>query len=109
MSSITDLLKTLNKSFVTSGFEEITIDNSVKSLSVPPNSHYALCTVESDVTSPEQIVARFRMDGLNPTNTAGLPLNHLTVFTIKEPEQLNKFKIIQAQAGVHKLTVTYFK
>lgn len=89
------------------GYEKLTFTSTAVGLTPPANASFALCVLESSVTTSTSIVARF-LETSTPTSTTGIPLNHLAIFTLVGAQNIAKFKIIQAQAGTHTLTVEYF-
>jgi hypothetical protein len=97
----------LTNNAVCIGKEIITVDNTVKNLTVPENATYALIVAESSVTSGT--VMRYWEDGSIPTSTDGIPRSHDSAWDISTRENLIKFKIIQSQSGTHKIFVQYYK
>lgn len=95
-------------SFKAFSYESITIDGTVKGLTVPTDAKYALITIESSVTSG--VVARY-LETLQTTvsTTAGLALRDGTVFDVTDAQNLAQFQITQAQAGTHVAKVQYYK
>lgn len=93
------------------GFETITLvnDGTVYNLTPPEDANYALCVIESD--DDTTIVARFRLDGEDPTSSDGIPVVHLQGWDLNEMHNLGKFKIVvvSATATATALQVQYFK
>lgn len=109
------LLKEIRRLALTSpnaiGYQALTVDSTVGglSLTIPDGATYAEFVMESSATG---IVARYLHCGGStgvPTSTAGLALSPLDRFDITNAENLTNFRIIQAQAGTHKLHVQYYK
>lgn len=86
--------------------ETLTVDNTVKKLTPPLNAKYAFIVAESSITNG--IVIRYWVGGAEPSNSVGIPLAHLQAFDLTEKQNLNTFRVIQAQAGTHKLQIQYF-
>jgi len=107
-SYLSALLKNSNNSFKAFSYESITVDGTVKNLTIPINAKYALITVESDVTSG--VVARYLETKQTPVSTTnGLSLRDGSVIDITDAQNLIGFQITQAQAGTHVIKVQYYK
>lgn len=90
------------------GYEKLSLSSSAQNLtSVPTNATYAVCRLESSVTTG--VVARFRRDGAAATSTDGVALQHLELFDISEKQNISNLSIIQTTAGTHVLHVEYFQ
>lgn len=95
-------------SFKAFSYESITVDGTVKTLTVPAEAKYALITVESSVTSG--VVARYlETKQTTVSTTAGLALRDGSVIDITDAQNLSGFQITQAQAGTHVIKVQYSK
>lgn len=99
------ILQALRNDFKAISHEEITVDNTVKKLTVPEAAKYALITVESTASGK---IIRFWLDGSAPSATSGLFKSVNEAFDITEAQNLKGFRVTQAQAGTHKLMVQYF-
>lgn len=103
-------LKAALNGFKAFDYESITVNGTVKNLTIPPNAKYALITVESSVTSG--VVARYLEFGGSSTvvtTTLGLALRDGSVFDITDAQNLAGFQITQAQGGTHVIKVQYYK
>lgn len=91
------------------GYQALTVDGTAKSLTIPEGAVYAELRLETSVTS--DIAARYLMLGDNtlPTTTVGMALNNLDFFDINNGTNLLNFRIIQVEAGTHKLHIQYYK
>jgi hypothetical protein len=85
--------------------QQLTVDGTVAKLTVPTNAKYALIVPESSATGT---AIRYWLDGSIPTTTEGIPRGNLDAFDIVEKQNLENFRITQAQAGTHNLQVQYF-
>jgi len=95
-------------SFKAFSYESITVDGTVKNLTIPADARYALITVESSVTSG--VVARYlETKQTTVSTTAGLALRDGSVIDITDAQNLSQFQITQAQAGTHVIKVQYCK
>jgi len=107
-SYLSDLLKLGNNSFKAFGYESITIDGTVKTLTIPTGAKYAMYTVESSVTSG--VIARYLENKSTPVSTTdGLALRDGSVGDITDAQNLAGFQITQAQAGTHVIKIQYYK
>ena len=104
-------LAAILKSWVNSpkaySYEKITVDGSVKQLTVPADAIFAELMLESDLLSPT-VATRYMFKG-DPSSTDGMGLINLDKISVSEKENLINFKITQAAAGTHTLHVTYYK
>lgn len=110
MNSVKDFLEALvrqsNKYYDAIGYEKITVDGSIKSLTPTTGAKYAEIRVESSIATP---AARYRIDGVAPSTTDGMALVNLDVFDVTGPENLRRFKVTQTGAGTHVIHITYYK
>jgi len=95
-------------SFKAFAYESITVDGSVKNLTIPAEAKYALITVESSVTSG--VVARYlETKASTVSTTLGLALRDGDKFDVTDAQNLSGFQITQAQAGTHVIKIQYYK
>jgi len=101
------LARYANNSFKAFSYERITVDGTVKNLTIPDGAKYALMVLESDVTG---VAARY-LETLQTTVTAdfGLPIENGSGLDVTDTQNLSQFQITQAQAGTHYLHVQYYK
>lgn len=102
------LVKATKNSFNALSFEAITVDGTVKSLTVPTKATYALITVESSATGAAVRFLELGGAGTQPTTTVGIPRSAGDVFNIYNTSNLTNFRITQAQAGTHTINVQYY-
>lgn len=101
------LLSDSKNSFKSFAHEEITVDGTVKSLTIPSGSLYARMVFQSSIATP---AARYLQNkSVAVSTTVGLPLLDMTVFEIIDFSNLNGFQITQIAAGTHTLQVEYFR
>ena len=107
-SYLAGLLTSALNSFKAYSYESITVDGTVKTLTVPADAKYALMTLESSVLTG--IVARYlETRQTTVSTTAGLALRDGSVIDITDAQNLSQFQITQAQAGTHVLKVQYYR
>jgi hypothetical protein len=101
-----DLLRALAKNFKAFAYQKITVNATVKSLTIPRDAKYALLSFETDATG---ISARFLETNVVPVSaTDGIALSHLDRVDITDTTNLEGFQIVQAQSGIHTLHVQYY-
>lgn len=106
-SYLSKVLQQALNGFKAFSYEAISVDNTVKNLTIPTDAKYALCVLESDATG---IAARYlETKQTTVSTTAGLALSHLDRFDITDAQNLSQFQITRAQAGTHTLHVQYYK
>jgi len=89
------------------GYEALTIDNTVKKLTIPDGAIYALTRLESDATG---IAVRLLESGIVPVSTTvGIGLANLDPYDITNAQNLAGFQVTQAQGGTHVLHIQYYK
>ncbi len=84
------------------GYEKLTVDNTVKSLTVPTDADRALMVLEDGKI-------RFRMDGTAPTASEGLPFAINDSYTVMGEFNLANFKAIRTDAASGTLYILYFR
>lgn len=90
------------------GYEKITVDSTIKNLTVPAGATYAIITLESADTTG--IAARFLQTKLPAVQTTvGMPLYNGTTKDILDYQNLVNFQIIRVQSGATSLNVEYFR
>ena len=91
-------------------FAQQNVTNTASSLTLPTGVRSAWLVLETDgnETNPAK-ACRFRLDGSNPTDSAGLPLGDGGNIRLENPDQLSAFKIIAVDGGTtHKLSIQFF-
>lgn len=107
-SYLSGILRSALNSFKAFSYESITIDGTVKTLTVPDGAKYALITVESSVTSG--VIARYlETKQSTVTTTLGLALRDGSVVDVTDAQNLAGFQVTQATAGTHVIKVQYYK
>jgi len=105
-NDIKDLRKNIYNSFKAFAYEKITVNNTVKFLTVPDNARYAMMKFTSDATGDSANYLEFKL----PVDISnGIPVSGNTVFDVTDTINLVGFNIIQSQAGTHTLHVQYYK
>ena len=90
------------------GYEKITVDGTVKTLTVPSGATYALITLESADTTG--VAARcLQTKSTTVTSAIGMPLYNGTVRDILDYQNLVNFQIIRGQSGATSLNVEYYR
>lgn len=101
------LLSASQNSFKAFAYEAITVDGTVKSLTIPEGSLYARLIFQSSISTP---AARYLQNkSVAVSTTVGLPLLDMTVFEIIDFANLNGFQITQISAATNILHVEYFR
>ena len=107
-SYLSKLVRQGANSFVSMGFEQITVDATIQRLTVPAGAKYALCVIESDNTTA--IVARcLQHYSSSLASGVGVPLKDGSTFDITMTENLSGFCITEEAAHTTILNVEYFK
>lgn len=107
-SYLRELLRTALNSPKAIGYEKITVDGTIKKLTVPADATYAKITLESaDLTG---VAARFLETLSIPVTSAnGMPLYNGTVSDILDYQNLVNFQIIRSQSGATSLNIQYYR
>lgn len=101
-----DILRALAKNFKAFAYQKITVNSTIKTLTIPKDAKYALLSFESDASG---IAARFLETNSVPVSTTdGIALSHLDRVDLTDQANLEGFQIIQAQSGIHTLHVQYY-
>ncbi len=88
-------------------YESITVDGTVKRLTVPVDATYAYMTLESADTG---VAARYlETTSITVSNTIGLPLVNLQNLDILDYQNLVNFQITRVQSGATTLKVQYYR
>lgn len=93
------------------GYEDLTVDDTVKSLTVPENAVSASVFFEVDATASSKSRAlRYKENGSAPSSTSGQAFGDGDVLEIFGKTSLNKFEIIGIEADKsHVLRIQYYK
>lgn len=89
------------------GFEEITVDTGVMSLSQAIYNPAGGISAAKAFITAEGGAMRYRIDGMNPTDTAGHPLLDSDFLELKSIYLIRKFRVIKQSAAAGKISVTY--
>jgi len=100
------ILYKLNKEYKATGNETLTIDGTVKHLTVPEDAIYAIIYVESDNLTDH--VLRYWEDGSSPTTTTGIPRHSDTAFDVENKHNLLRFRVTETSANTTKIQVQYY-
>lgn len=92
------------------GYQKLTVDGTVKSLTIPANARYAEITVESSLGVNVAAIRHLELGAATaPSSTDGIVKCHLNTFTIESAENLGRFRVTQVAAGTHTLHIQYYK
>lgn len=113
MSQISDLLKHIAAIAMSNAVciktDVLTVDGTVKNLpNIPTEANYAVITCESSNTTTA-FARCSQSQGYTPSAVNGVPLVDGQKFDILGRDSVSNFKIIQTDAGTHKIWVEYFK
>ncbi len=100
-----ELLQLTRYNMIACGYQKLTVDGTVKSLTIPTGARYALCVLQSSITTP---AIRYLEYG-TPSATDGIPRSDLDAFDIQGAQNLANFKVTQVGAGTHTLHIQYYK
>ena len=107
-SYLSELIQLTKYNLVGLGYQKLTVDGTVKSLTVPTNATYALLVLDSSIAT-----AAIRYLELGtvtpPSSTDGLTRLNTDAWDIHGYQNLINFRITQAAAGTHTLHVQYYK
>lgn len=107
-SFLSELVRQGNYNLIALGYQKLTVSSSVVALTVPDGARYALCILESSITTPAIRYLELGA-GTPPTATDGLSRSNLDAFDINGYQNLINFRAIQVGAGTHTLHVQYYK
>lgn len=106
-SYLEQLVKIATNSPKAIGYESITVDGTVKRLTVPIDTTYALMVLESADTG---VAARYLETLTIPvSSTVGLPISNLQQLDILDYQNLVNFQITRVQSGATTLKVQYYR
>lgn len=108
-SYLSQLLRNSLNSFKAFGYEAITVDGTVKNLTIPDGAKYALMKLTSTATGNAVNYLEFGGSVTPVSTTVGLPIADGTAFDITDAANLAGFQVTQIQAGTHILYVQYYK
>jgi hypothetical protein len=93
------------------GFQKITVDTTVKLLTVPADAVSATLQLEADTsTTNKQKVIRVKYNGSNPTLTDGFVYEDGIIIPLAGRDNLQKLRVIGLEAGKqHILWVQYYR
>lgn len=106
-SYLSRILRNAENSPVAIGYEAITVDGTVKSLTPTAGSTYALMKLESSATGIAVRVLEFKSTAVS--TTVGLGLSNLDPYDVTNAQNMSGFQVTQAQGGTHVLHVQYYK
>ena len=88
-------------------YENISVDNTIKNLTVPVGAKSALIVLIPDSTDTDSINAYFSEVSGIVGSGEGMPMNFLTNYIVRRGS-LATFEITSANLLIHSLRVTYF-
>jgi hypothetical protein len=108
-SYLQELINLNKKVLVACAYQKLTVDGTVKSLTVPNGVKYAELKLESLDTGIASRHLLLGSSGTQPTTTDGIGLNSLDVIDIVGYQNLINFRITRVQSGITILHVQYYK
>lgn len=107
-SHLSELVRLTNYNYIALGYQKLTVDGTVKSLTVPDGARYAVCIIESSLTTPAIRYLELGA-GTPPSSTNGLVRSNLDAFDIQGYQNLINFRVTQVGTGTHTLHIQYYK
>lgn len=105
---LNELLRITKTHKIALGYQKLTVDGTVKSLTVPATATYALIVLESSIAT-----AAIRYLELGtvtpPSSTDGLSRLNTDAWDIHGYQNLTNFRVTQVAAGTHTLHIQYYK
>lgn len=108
-SFLSDLVRLGSNSFKAFSYQKLTVDGTVKNLTIPTGTRYALMTYESTVAAGTISARYLETKQTTVSTTDGLAIDNLFRFDITDAQNLSQFQITQTVAGTHTLYIQYFK
>lgn len=93
-------------------YQQLTVDGTVRYLTIPTEAKYALMSVESSIATTCARYLEFKglTAGVNLVAAGfGMPLSNGSVFDVTDAQNLAGFQIIQEAGGTHKINIQYYK
>jgi len=108
-SYLEQLVQNALNSFKAFAYEKITVDATVKSLTIPDGARYAQMVLESSIVAPDN-AARYLLTKTTAVSSAeGFPLPNGSVIDVTDYANLQGFQITRVAAGTTYLYVQYYK
>jgi hypothetical protein len=104
-----ELVNLTRKTVTAFYYEKISVDGTVKSLTVPDGATYAEIQLDSTATGAAIRVLMLGTAGTQPSTTDGLGYRDGTFWDVTGYQNLLNFRVTRAQAGTHTLYIQYFK
>lgn len=103
-----ELLILTKKNNIAVGYQKLTVDGTVKSLTVPNDATYALIVVESSIAT--EAIRYLELGATTPPSaTDGIPRSDTNAFDVVGYQNLINFRVTQVAAGTHTLHIQYYK
>lgn len=101
-----ELVNLTKRSYIAIGYQKLTVDGTVKTLTLPTDALYADIQLESSIATP---AIRYKIDGGVVSATDGMFLLTGSQIDVSSRENLIHFQTTQVGAGTHTLHITYYK
>lgn len=108
-SYLEQLVQNALNSFKAFSYEKITVDGTVKTLTIPEGAKYAQIIIESDIAAPDNAIRYLLTKQTTVTTSTGIPLPNGGILDITDYANLQGFQIIHVTAGTTYAHVQYFK
>jgi hypothetical protein len=103
-----ELLRLTKKNNTAIGYQKLTVDGTVKALTVPATATYALITLESSIAT--EAIRYLELGTVTPpSSTDGISKLDNAMFEVVGAQNLSNFRVTQAAAGTHTLHIQYYK
>lgn len=108
-SYLSNLVRQGLNSFKAFSYQKLTVDGTVRNLTIPTDAKYALMFYESSVASGTVSARYLETKQTTVSSTDGLGIDNGFKFDVTDAQNLSQFQIIQTTAGTHTLHIQYYK
>ena len=91
------------------GYQQLTVGAGTVALTIPAGVNKAVIRVQPVNNSQVGAIVRYRLDGVAPTNTTGMPLLSWDILNIIGQADLTDARFISANGLTHTLTISYYR
>lgn len=91
------------------GYQQLSVSTVAVALTIPAGVNKAVIRVQPINNSQVGAIVRYRLDGVAPLNTTGMPLLSWDVLNIIGQSDLTDARFISANGLTHTLTISYYR